>query len=162
MRDNCYYGERRLLSPAAGRVSPLQELGIGENSRRYPSEGFAVSAAGGLAGFLLGSIPAVDISAPASGAIISAQEDGTGFTLRTGDGLELSVELCAAAEYLKQTGDLAEAGECVCRLSQEEFRSAPAGVVVTFPDPSRITELHVNSGIRLSGRTAAEYRVFRE
>ena len=153
------YGERRLLCPAAGQVFPLQELNGGENSRRYQGEGFAVRAAGGLAGFLLNKLPAVDIEAPAAGAVISIPEDGSGFTLRTGDGLELLVELFAPAEPLKRVGDLAAAGECVCRMSQEDFRHPSAAVVVTFPDSGRITELHIHSGIRLHGKTAAEYRI---
>ncbi|MGN1340196.1 MAG: hypothetical protein ACI4WS_07880 [Oscillospiraceae bacterium] len=152
------YGERRLLCPAAGRVLPLQELYGGENPRRYSGEGFAVSAAGGFAGFLLGRLPAAEIHAPADGAVISVREDNTGFTLRTGDCLALAVELCAPAEFLKQVGDMARAGECVCRMSQEQFRSAPA-VVVTFPDSGRITELHVHSGVRFAGQTAVEYRI---
>lgn len=153
------YGERRLLCPASGRVLPLQELYGGENARRHSGEGFAVKDAGGIAGFLLGSMPAVEIRSPADGAVIALREEASGFTLRTGDGLELVVELCAPAEMLKRVGDMAAAGECVCRMSQEQFRSSPAAVVVSFPDCGRITELHVHSGIRLAGRTAAEYRI---
>ena len=157
-----YHGERRLLSPAGGRVFPLQELYIGENSRRYSGEGFAVRAAGGITGFLLGKLPAVEICSPVDGTVIAVQEDGIGLTLRTGDGLELSLELCAPSELMKRVGDIAAAGERVCRMSQEEFRRSPAAVVVTFPDSGRVTELHVHSGTRLAGRAAAEYRVLRE
>lgn len=153
------YGERQLFSPAAGRVFPLQELNGGENSRRFSGEGFAVRSAGGIAGFLLGKLPVVEVAAPAAGAVISLREDGSGFSLRTGDGLELSVELCAPAEPLKSVGDMAAVGECVCRMSQEDFLRSPAPVVVTFPNSGRITELHVHSGIRLAGKPTAEFRV---
>lgn len=162
MQENEYYSERRLVSPAGGRVFPLQELNGGENSRRYSGEGFGVCAAGGIAGFLLGSLPAVEICSPADGAVISVLEDGSGFSLRTGDGLELAVELCGASEMMIRAGDLVAAGKCVCRMSQEDFRGSPAAAVVTFPDCSLITELHVHSGVRLAGKTAAEYRVHRE
>lgn len=163
MQDNIWsYEARRLLSPAAGRIIPIHELVSGENSRRYSGEGFSVSAAEGIMGFLFGTMPAVEICAPTSGAIIAEDEDGCWFKLRTGDGLELSVELSAPAEFFKQPGDLARTGECVCRISQEDFRSAPAGVIVTFPDSSRITELHVISGIKRSGKPAAEYKIRKE
>lgn len=154
------YGERRLLCPAAGRAIPLQELSGGENSRRYSGEGFAVRAAGGVAGLLLGKLPAVEITSPADGAVIALRQDA--FTLRTGDGLELSVELCGAAEFFISLGDVMRAGQQVCRMSQEQFREASAAVIVSFPDSSRITELHVHHGIRLSGRVAAEYRILQE
>lgn len=152
-----YYEERELLNPMAGRVIPLHELVSGENPRRHSGEGFAVSAAGGIMGFLFGAAPAVNIHAPAAGAITAAGESM--FRLRTGDGLELSVELCAPAEFFKETGELAAAGECVCRISQEEFRAAATGAVVTFSDSSRITELHVISGRIPAGKPAAEYKL---
>ena len=151
------YEYRELLCPAAGRVIPLHELVSGENPRRHSGEGFAVSAAGGVMGFLFGAAPAVGIHAPAAGAITAAGESL--FRLRTGDGLELSVELCAPAEFLKETGELAAAGECVCLISQEEFRAAPAGAVVIFADSSRITEFHVISGTMRAGKPAAEYKL---
>lgn len=151
------YGERRLLCPAAGRVLPLQELSFGENPHKIGGEGFAVRYAGGIAGFLLGQLPAAEVVSPTDGAVMSLREDG--FALRTGDGLELAVELCGAAEFFVEVGDVVRAGAKVCRLSREQFREAAAAVVVKFPDSDRITELHVRSGITLHGRTAAEYRI---
>ena len=92
---------------------------------------------------------------PADGAVTAA-ENAT-FRLRTGDGLELEVLLPCGAEYFVQTGDMARAGEPVCRISSEELRREKAVVKVQFTDSSRMTELHVLAGQKRAGAPAAEY-----
>ena len=72
---------------------------------------------------------------PADGAVTAAENDA--FRLRTGDGLELEVLLPCGAEYFVQTGDMARAGEPVCRISSEELRREKAVVKVQFTDSSR-------------------------
>ena len=85
------------------------------------------------------------------------REPAQACTLRTGDGLELEVLLPCGAEYFVQTGDMARAGEPVCRISSEELRREKAVVKVQFTDSSRVTELHVLAGQKRAGAPAAEY-----
>lgn len=159
MQQNEYEECRRLLSPAAGQVLPMRELRLSEHSERLSGEGFAVAAAGGIRGMLFRAAPAVEICAPADGAVTAVLEDSRGFRLRTGDGLTLVVELPEPAEFYIGTGDLAAAGEPVCRVSQDGFRRSMAGALVRFEDPERITEFHVNPGVTRSGKTAANYSI---
>jgi len=159
MQQNEYRECRRLLSPAAGQVFPMRELRLSEDSERMSGEGFAVAAAGGIRGMLFRAAPAVEICAPADGAVTAVFEDSRGFRLRTGDGLTLVVELPEPAEFYISTGDLAAAGEPVCRVSQEGFRRGSAGAMVRFEDPERITEFHVTSGVKRSGKPAAQYSI---
>lgn len=150
------YELRVLLSPAAGVVAPLQGI-IPEDAQRFRGEGFALTAPEGLRGFVQRAVPAVEVRAPADGAVISAGEDR--FRLRTGDGLELEVLLCAPGEIYVRTGEVIMAGECCARLSREDFCASPAGIVVRFPESSGVSELHVLGGMKKPARPAAEYRL---
>lgn len=146
---------RRLYSPAAGNVFTTVELNSGEERKNSRcGEGFAVGAEG-VFRLYYRLTPAVEIRSPADGALISAEK--CGFRLRMGDGLELDVKLPGTAEYFLGTGGLAPAGEPVCRLSREDFCRGRAGVVVTFADSRRITELHTFPGMKRAGSVAAEY-----
>lgn len=151
------YELRVLLSPAAGVVVPLQGLSGEEVTSHFRGEGFALTAPDGLRGFLQRAVPAVEVRAPADGAVTSAREDG--FRLRTGDGLELEVLLCAPGEIFVRPGEVIMAGECCAWLSREDFCASPAGIIVRFPESSGVSELHVLGGAKKPGRPAAEYRL---
>lgn len=150
------YELRVLLSPAAGVIVPLQEVSGGESGRLH-GEGFVLTAPDGLRGFLQRAVPVVEIRAPADGAVISVGEDN--FRLRTGDGLELEVLLCAAGELFVRTGEVIMSGECCGRISREDFCASPAGIIVRFPESSGVSELHVLGGFKKPVRPAAEYRL---
>jgi len=144
---------RKLYSPVHGAVSSLCELNTG--GERHRGEGFAVSARSFPARLYYRLAPAAEVLSPADGAVTAAENDA--FRLRTGDGLELEVLLPCGAEYFVQTGDMARAGEPVCRISSEELRREKAVVKVQFTDSSRVTELHVLAGQKRAGAPAAEY-----
>ena len=72
------YELRVLLSPAAGVVVPLQELSGEDGTSHFRGEGFALTAPEGLRGFLQRAVPAVEVRAPADGAVTSSREDGRG------------------------------------------------------------------------------------
>lgn len=152
-----YYGTsmRTLLCPATGVVFPARELEAAGGAKHF-GEGFAVGA-GGLVGVYYRLVPAAEILSPADGAVTAAESGW--FRLRTGDGLELLVSLSGEAEYFIAAGALAAAGQPVCRISREDFSRGRAGAVVTFCDSSKITELHVHSGLKLAGKPAAEYKI---
>lgn len=147
---------RRLYTPAAGEVFPASVLNSGEAAEKSGrmGEGFAVGAAG-IFRLYYRLVPAVEICAPADCAVIAAEERS--FRVRMGDGLELDVALPGAAEFLLSPGDMAPAGEPVCRISREDFCRGRAGTVVTFCDSSRVTELHTLPGLKRTGALAAEY-----
>ena len=137
---------RKLYSPVHGAVSSLCELNTG--GERHRGEGFAVSARSFPAQLYYRLIPAAEVLSPADGAVTAAENDAF---------LELEVLLPCGAEYFVQTGDMARAGEPVCRISSEELRREKAVVKVQFTDSSRMTELHVLAGQKRAGATAAEY-----
>ena len=146
----------RLYSPALGEVFPASVLNSGEPSAgsQRVGEGFAVGAEG-IMRLYYKLVPAVEICAPADCAVISAESRG--FRVRMGDGLELEVTRAGAAEYYLSPGDMAPAGEPVCRISREDFCRGRAGAVVTFCESIRVTELHIYPGIKRPGSLAAEY-----
>lgn len=147
---------RRLYSPAAGMVYSLRELSTGEHGGALSgAEGFAVGAQGLLMRAYYRLLPAVDILSPADGALVAADEGG--FRLRTGDGTEILVTLPGGAEYFLEAGQLARAGEQVCRVSRDDFAAGKAGVAVCFCDSSQVTELNVLTGARRAAAPAAEY-----
>lgn len=119
-------------------------------------DGLAVSGSG-IAGLYYRIVPAAEIVAPVNGAVTAAEERN--FRLRTPDGLEITVSLSGSAEYFLTVGELAAAGEPVCRISREAFRKGVPGAAVTFCDSGKITELHVHSGIKRAGDIAAEYKL---
>ncbi len=143
---------RRLYAPAAGEVLPSGTLNAGEGERY--GEGFAVCAEGVMRLYYR-LVPAVEICAPADGAVILTESRG--FRLRMSDGLELQVNLPGDAEYFLRPGDMAPAGEPVCRISREDFCRGRTGAAVTFCDSGRVTELHIFPGIKRTGSLAAEY-----
>lgn len=145
---------RRLLSPAAGRIFPARELDTADGGGIRFGEGFAVSAEG-ISRLYYRLAPAAEIAAPVSGVLTSVESGG--FRLRTGDGTEIQVNTSGEGEYFLRVGELVRAGEPVCRISREAFTRGRAGAVVTFGDSTRITELHIFSGIKRSGELAAEY-----
>lgn len=144
---------RRLYSPAAGEVFPASELNSGEDGERF-GEGFAVAAVGVMRLYYR-IVPAVEICAPADCALIGVFPRS--FRVRMGDGLELDIALPGEGEYLLQAGDMAPAGEPVCRVAREDFLRGRAGVAVTFCDSARVTELHIIPGTKRAGAPAAEY-----
>ena len=131
---------RKLYSPVHGAVSSLCELNTG--GERHRGEGFAVSARSFPAQLYYRLAPAAEVLSPADGAVTAAENDA--FRLGTG-------------EFFVQTGDMARAGEPVCRISSEELRREKAVVKVQFTDSSRMTELHVLAGQKRAGAPAAEY-----
>lgn len=146
---------RRLYSPAAGEVFPASELNSGEDgAQRRFGEGFAVAAVGFMRLYYR-IIPAVEICAPADCAVIETLPRS--FRVRMGDGLELDIALPGEGEYFLRAGDMAPAGEPVCRVSREDFLRGRAGIAVTFRDSSRVTELHIFPGTKRAGTLAAEY-----
>lgn len=146
---------RNLYSPAHGDVLPLSGLNTGGG--HVSGEGFAVRAESLLVRLRYKFLPAAEVRAPADGAVTAA--DDRSFRLRTGDGLEIEVLLPGEGEFFMQTGDMARAGEPVCRISCGDLRESQTGVMVRFRDCDRLTELHVFAGVRRAGAAAAEYSV---
>ncbi|MGN1422929.1 MAG: PTS glucose transporter subunit IIA [Oscillospiraceae bacterium] len=143
----------RILSAAAdGRVIPIGELGDGVYSRRGAGDGYAVIPSSGI----IRAKRDIILYSPADG-VVSMISEQDGLSLRTGDGITLSV-VFRGGNVFTELGARLSAGEPFCRLPRAGTL-INGGVPVLICDPDRITELHIKSGRRRHGSAAAFYRV---
>ena len=101
----------------------------------------------------------IELSAPADG-VVTEIEDGR-LTMRTGDGISVCVVMGEVAELFTDVGGKLAAGEHFCTLPPKKYlrRSLYSGAIpVLFPEPQRVTELHILSGYHRSGEKAAQYK----
>ncbi len=156
--EGLFRSKRALKCVTDGRVISLAEL-QGSFPWRTSQAGFAV-----LPPLMTEYIPerfrpqTVRVYAPADGVVISLLE---GLTLRTGDGISVSVITGTAAEYLPAVGGKVRGGELLCTLPRGQLLSngMSGAVAVMFPDPASVTELHVVSGRQKAGLRTAFYRI---
>lgn len=146
-------GVRILAAAADGRVMPIGELGDGVYSRRAVGDGYAVVPSSGI--FSAGRD--IALYSPADGVVSEILPQG-GITLRTGDGITLSVIYGGGGRISAELGARIYAGEPFCMLT----RGSPlinGAIAVLINETDRITELHIRSGRRRHGSAAAFYRV---
>lgn len=166
-------GARTLRCTADGRVIPLNELRDGVYSHRLKGDGFAVrlrkrgaqpqgSSLGASLKRLLWQLvqPSeyVEIVAPTDGVVTSLAD---GLSLRTGDGVSVTVFTEVETEFLPQVGEKVQRGSTICVAAREELQGSTLGgaIAVLFTQPQQITELHVSAGKRRAGDRAAFYRI---
>ncbi len=172
-----YTTARTLRSPANGRIIALSELNDGIYSRRLKGDGFAVavrrinacekSSTGILSKLkafiqrIFGPSEFVEICSPADGVVT---EKGETLTIRTGDGVIVSVCPETKADFLPETGDKIRRGRRICVIPRADLSANSLGgaVAVIFALPEQITELHISTGRRRAGERAAFYHVHRK
>ena len=145
-------GVRILAAAADGKVIPIGELGDGVYSKRGAGDGYAVIPSSGI----FRAEREIILYSPADG-VVSEISDRDGISLRTGDGIILSV-VFRGGTLSAELGARLSAGEPFCRLPRAGAL-INGGVPVLINDPARITELHIKSGRRRHGSAAAYYRV---
>lgn len=164
---------RALRCVANGRVMTLSELRDGVYSHKLKGDGYAVlvrrtkKCDGGMAG-VFSSIVAglfapselVELCAPADGVVTAK---GEALSLRTGDGIEISVYPEAKAAFHPEVGEKVRRGRRIGTVSRTALSENPLGgaVVVVFSDMERITELHVSTGRHRTGERTAFYHIRR-
>lgn len=163
---------RSLRCAADGRVIMLSELADKKFARRLAADGYAVKikrlraipqGAGVLntAKRLLLSLVQppeyVEIVAPADGVVTAV---GEFLSLRTGDGIEISLHHGIPQSFLPAVGEKIRRGEVVCiaRRSLIQQNRLGGAVAVIFTKPQQITELHVLTGKRRAGERTAFYK----
>ena len=150
--------KRTLRCVAGGRVIPLAQL-TGANQRCYGSSGFAVLPPLWEGTFIEWFMPhEVSVHAPADSVVISIGEE---MMFRTGDGISIVVAPGVSFGCMCKVGEKVRAGELVCMIPRERLytNGSNGAIIVALPDLSRVTELHVVSGVRKAGREAAFYKL---
>ncbi len=145
---------RSLASVTDGKIIAVGEMGDGFYSKRTEGDGFAVLPFGGFVSKclrLFSGARKINLFAPADGVVTEISPDN--ITLRTGDGVTVSVVFGEGALLYTDVGSMLKRGERFCSIPRD--RNA---VPVLFPKPNQITELHVLSGFHRSGESAAEYK----
>ena len=154
-------GPRALRCVADGRVAPLCELKDSIHSRRMRGDGYAVYAGTAMSRIseYFGGEVCIDVSAPTDGVVTSHEN---GLTLRTGDGVSVSVILGdVEVDFIPDVGEKLRSGDVICTLPANTLSDNGIGgaVVVLFNETDRITELHISSGRKKTGERAAFYRI---
>lgn len=163
---------RTLRCVANGRVISLSELQDGIFSRRLMGDGFAVrvrkrrSLSRGEGFFsavryhlltLIQPPEFVEIVSPADGVVTAV---GECLSLRTGDGVNVSVFHGTGEEFLPKVGEKVRRGSAICISQREALQENPLGgaVVVLFTEPQQITELHILTGRHGAGERVAFFK----
>ncbi len=163
---------RSLRCAADGKVIMLSELADKKFARRLAADGYAVkikklravprgadvfSAARRLLLPLVQPPEYVEIVAPADGVVTAV---GEFLSLRTGDGIEISLHHGISQSFLPSVGEKVKRGEAVCiaRRSVIQQNSLGGAVAVIFAKPQQITELYVRTGRRRAGERTAFYK----
>ncbi len=164
---------RTLRCVANGRVVLLSELQDGIFSRRLMGDGFAVrlrkqrelvrgqgffSAVKYHLSKLISPSEFVEITAPADGVVTAT---GDHLSLRTGDGVNISVFHGGNAEFLPKVGEKVHRGSAVCIAERTALQESLIGgaVVVLFTEPQQITELHILTGRHIAGERVAFFKI---
>lgn len=164
---------RTLRCAADGRAISLSELSDGVFSRRLMGDGFAVrvrkrrNISRGEGFFsavkyhlltLIQPPEFVEIVAPADGVVTAV---GELLSLRTGDGVNVSVFHGTGEAFLPKVGEKVHRGSAIC-ISQRELLQQNAlggAVAVLFTEPKQITELHILTGRRRAGERTAFFKI---
>ncbi len=163
---------RTLRCIADGRVVSLSELQDGIFSRRLMGDGYAVRLRrrrsltrgsgffSAVKYFLLSLIQPpefVEIVSPADGVVT---ESGEHLSLRTGDGVNVSVFHGTDASFLPAVGEKVRRGAAVCIAERSKLQESLLGgaVVVLFTEPKQITELHILTGRHRAGERVAFFK----
>lgn len=163
---------RTLRCVANGRVVALSELQDGIFSRRLLGDGFAVrlrkrrdiSRGDGFLSsmkYLLWQLVQppefVEIVSPADGVVTASGEH---LSIRTGDGVNVSVFHGISAQFLPKVGEKVRRGSAVCIAERSRFQESllRGAVVVLFTQPKQITELHILTGRRKIGERVAFFK----
>ena len=163
---------RTLRCVADGRAVSLSELQDGIFSRRLLGDGFAVRVrkrrsltrgSGFLSAVkyhLLSLIQPpefLEIVSPADGVVT---ESGEHLSLRTGDGVNVSVFHGIDAQFLPKVGEKVRRGSAVCIAEREALQESllAGAIVVLFTEPMQITELHILTGRHRAGERVAFYK----
>ncbi len=152
--DNNASDGRSLASVTDGKVIAVGELADGFYSKRTQGDGYAVLPFGDIKSrcvrFFSGS-KKIALFSPTDGVVTKLSDDSV--TLRTGDGVNVSVIFGDGALLFTEVGSVLNRGDKICSIPRG--RSA---VPVLFTDPAQITELHVLSGFCRTGGRAATYK----
>jgi len=152
--DNDVNDGRSLGSVTDGKIIAVGELGDGFYSKRTEGDGFAVLPFGDIASRCIRMFSGgkkIALFSPADGVVTELTPDS--ITLRTGDGINVSVVFGEGAVLFTDVGNVLRRGEKFCSIPRG--RNA---VPVLFTDPDQITELHVISGFHRTGDSAAMYK----
>lgn len=157
--SDLFKSKRALKCVTDGRVISLAELQA-KSLLHGKGSGFAV-----LPPMLTGTyferfLPqTVRILSPADGVITAAE--CSHITLRTGDGILITVLTEAGTEPICTVGAKVNGGGLLCTIPRKQLlqNGMEGAVAVLFPDTGNITELHVISGIRKAGYRTAFYRI---
>lgn len=163
---------RSLRCAADGRVIMLSELADKHFARSLAADGYAVmvkrlrviprgagvlNAAKRLLLPLVQPPEYVEIVSPADGVVTAV---GEYLSLRTGDGIEISLHHGIPQDFLPAVGEKVRRGEAVCIAQRSLLQQNRLGgaVAVIFTQPQQITELHVLTGRRRAGERTAFYK----
>lgn len=163
---------RSLRCAADGKVIMLSELADRSFARRLAADGYAVkvkklravpqgagifNAAKRLLLPLVQPPEYVEIVSPADGVVTAV---GEFLSLRTGDGIEISLHHGISQNFLPAVGEKVRRGEAVCIAQRNLLQQNRLGgaVAVIFTQPQQITELHVLTGKRRAGERTAFYK----
>ncbi len=151
--NQLFKSKRTLKCVTYGRVISLAELNC-DSAQLVSRTGFAVLPPI-LTDMLPKSLP-LKLHSPADGVVTSKLD---GLTLRMGDGISFTVYLGIDVPFLPALGARVRCGEIICRPPREQLlqNGMQGAIAVLFTEPSAITELHVYSGRRRAGFTAATY-----
>lgn len=99
----------------------------------------------------------VEIVSPADGVVT---ESGEHLSLRTGDGVNVSVFHGTDMRFLPKVGEKVKRGSAVCIAERVRLQENLLGgaVVVLFTEPKQITELHILTGRRRAGERVAFFK----
>jgi hypothetical protein len=99
----------------------------------------------------------VEIVSPADGVVTASGEH---LSIRTGDGVNVSVFHGISAQFLPKVGEKVRRGSAVCIAERSRFQESllRGAVVVLFTQPKQITELHILTGRRKIGERVAFFK----
>ena len=162
-----YSDARTLRCPSAGQIIRLDELRDGFFSKRRAGDGFAVKplplALPPRLSELL-RLERINVCSPAAGAV--TELSGSSISLRTGDGLNISLLLghVDGIHWHTSVGEVLRSGDAICTLDRSvvEKNGFRGSILTLFTRPLQISELHVDTGFRMRGDRVAFFRLNRE
>lgn len=166
---------RALRCVADGKIIALGELHDGVFSRRVKGDGYAVmvrkyraapsdsSAVSSVKKWFIKLITPpdeVNIVSPADGIVTECSDV---FSIRSADGISITVFAETAISFVCEVGDRVHRGQLIATAERQQIcdNRLHGAIAVLFTSPQQITELHVAAGRRRAGERAAFYRVNR-
>lgn len=106
----------------------------------------------------LSDIHTYRITSPADGVVTAIDKES--LTLRTGDGIPVTVAVGSGLELLPTLGQQLRCNDTICTADADKLTNNEHSgeVAVFFPEPDKITELHIFSGYRRATHRTAFYR----